>query len=375
MSLVAVNRILRQSGFYADKAEPKLLDLLDLVALGTVCDVVPLLGLNRAYVKQGLKVMQNTKNTGLKHLMSVLNITDTLKSYHLGFMLGPRINACGRVGDASLGSKLLCSGNDAEAQQLAEKFNQFNIERKEIENYVLLAAIEQVEGKPQEYPIAFAYGSDWHQGVIGIVAGRLKERYNVPAFVMSIEADEVKGSARSISGVDLGALIIAAKEKGVITGGGGHLMAAGFSLREEQIPEFKKFVGEYVLAHLGAEKLTPVVSVDCAVSLSAVNEKFAEELQQLEPFGTDNPEPQILLQNVMVGYAQIVGNGHVKCTLTSVSGGRVPAIAFRVGDNEIGNALLNSKGEVYDVIGYIKCDNWQGNKRVQFVINDIMRKI
>lgn len=375
MVLVAVNRLLRKQGFYENKQEPDLLNLLDLVALGTVCDVVPLLGLNRAYVKQGLKVMAKMQNIGLKHLMKVLNFNEEPTAYHLGYMIGPRINACGRVGDASLGSKLLCCENDLEAQMLAEKFNQFNIERKEIENYVLLNAIEQLESTQQEYPIAFVSGHDWHQGVIGIVAGKLKERYNIPSFVLSVETDEVKGSARSVAGVDLGALIIAAKEKNLIIGGGGHTMAAGFSLTEEQIPEFRKFVGEYVLSRLGAEKVMPVLNVDCVLSLGAITVDFAKNLALLEPYGTGNSEPLIMIKDVFVSWPQVVGSGHIKCQLASASGAKLSAIAFRVADNAIGNALLNNKGETYDVIGRVKADNWQGRERVQFVIEDVMRKI
>ena len=374
MVLVAVNRLLRKRGFYQNTSEPNLLNLLDLVALGTVCDVVPLLGLNRAYVRQGLKVMSKMGNIGLRQLMKVLNLQEVPSAYHLGFVIGPRINACGRVGDSRLGSKLLCSESEDEAQMLAEQFNQFNFERKEIENFVLLDAIEQVEGTPQEYPMVFVYGHNWHQGVIGIVAGKLRERYNVPAFVMSVEPDEVKGSARSTEGIDLGALIISAKEKGVISGGGGHIMAAGFSLREEQISEFKKFAGEYILSRLGTEKIVPVLNIDCQISPSAVNEQFAEDLQLLEPYGTGNPEPQIMLSNVRFSWTQIVGNGHVRCTLISAKGDKVQAIAFRAADSEIGKAILQNNGEEFDVVGHIRCDSWQGNKRVQMLINDIKRK-
>lgn len=374
MTLVAVNRLLREHGFYNNISEPNLLELLDLVALGTVCDVVPLMGLNRAYVRQGLKVMAKMKNIGLKHLMKILNMSEPPTAYTLGFSIGPRINACGRVGDATLGSKLLCSENEEEAQILAEKFNQFNIERKEIENYVLLQAIEQVEGTPQKYPMAFVYGDDWHQGVVGIVAGKLKERYNIPAFVMSVEKDEVKGSARSISGVDLGALIISAKEKGLITSGGGHTMAAGFSLTEEQVPKFKEFVGEYILEKLGDEKIAPILNIDCMLSLSGVNETFYDNLSMLEPFGTANPEPLVMLRGVTINWPQIVGNGHVKCTLVSGVGNKLAAIAFRATDCNLGNAMLQSRGELYDVVGYVKCDTWNGRKRVQFIINDLMRK-
>ena len=187
MTVVAVNRSLRQRGFYNnDRPEPDLKRWLDLVALGTVCDVVPLKGINRAYVSQGLKVMANRSNIGLKVLMDKANLSDIPNAFHLGYVLGHRINDCGRVGDADMGNQLLCCNSDYQAELLVDKLNEFNLKRKDIENHVLLSAIEQVEGTPQEYPIAFVYGKDWHQGVIGIVAGRLKERYNVPSFVMSI---------------------------------------------------------------------------------------------------------------------------------------------------------------------------------------------
>lgn len=373
MFLVALNRELRNKGFYQTHEIPNLMNLLDLVALGTVCDVVPLLGLNRAYVCQGLKVMAQQQNIGLKSLLKSAAVESAPSAYHLGFVLGPRINACGRVGDAALGSRLLCCENETEAQRLSEKFNQFNSERKDIENYVLLQAIEQVESREQEYPIAFAYGDDWHQGVIGIVAGKLKERYNVPAFVMSIETDEVKGSARSIDGVDLGSLIIAAKEKGVITAGGGHMMAAGFSLKEEQIPEFKKFVGEYIENRLGKEKIAPVLNIDLTMSLKGINEEFTDNLSKLEPYGAGNPEPLVLVKNVGFNRAKLVGSGHVSCFLGSPYGGSLKAIAFRCADNDIGQAMLNNRGDLFDVVGQIKTDVWQGRKNIQMIINDIKR--
>lgn len=373
MFLVALNRKLRNDGFYGNHPAPELKNLLDLVALGTVCDVVPLLGLNRAYVRQGLKIMAQQNNIGLKSLLKAAQVESAPNAYHLGFVLGPRINACGRVGDAVLGSRLLCCENETEAQLLADKFNALNAERKDIENYVLLKAIEQVEGQTQEYPIAFAYGEDWHQGVIGIVAGKLKERYNVPAFVMSVEPDEVKGSARSIEGVDLGALIISAKEKGVITSGGGHIMAAGFSLTKEQIPAFKKFVGEYVEERLGKEKIAPVLNIDLALALSGVTEDFADSLAMLEPYGAGNPEPLVLIRNVSISHLRLVGSGHVSCFLSSPSGGSLKAIAFRCADNDIGNALLNNNGELFDAVGQIKTDVWQGRKTIQMIINDLRR--
>lgn len=372
-TIVAVNRELRKQGFFAGREEPNLLQWLDLVALGTVCDVVPLLGLNRAFVRQGLRIMSLRSNTGLRALIDKSGISEAPSAFHLGYVLGPRINACGRVGEASLGNKLLCSRDDFQAGQLADKLNEFNAQRKEIEAYVLLSAIEMLEGTPQEYPIAFAAGKDWHQGVVGIVAGKFKERYNVPAFVMSIEPDEVKGSARSVPGVDLGALIIAAKEKGLLTKGGGHTMAAGFSLSEDKIEAFRRFAGEYVRQKLGEEDVAPVIEVDSALDLLGANTDFAAALELLEPFGAGNAEPKIVLEHVRIVKPGIVGAGHVRCFLTSGNGGSLKAMAFKIADTELGKTLLNSQGAVFDIAGVLRRDNWQGRNSVQFIIDDAIR--
>ena len=373
LTVVAVNRELRAKNFYAGRSEPNLLQWLDLVALGTVCDVVPLKGLNRAYVRQGLKVMAGRQNPGLKALIDKSGISEAPSAYHLGYVLGPRINACGRVGESAMGNRLLCCKDSVTADVLAGKLNEFNEQRKEIESYVLLQAMEMLEGQPQEYPIAFAAGRDWHQGVIGIVAGKLKERYNLPSFVMSIEADEVKGSARSIPEVDLGALVIAAKEKGILTKGGGHTMAAGFSLREEKIEEFKKFAGEYVNARIGGEEIVPVIEIDGVLDAAGATVDLAEKFELLEPFGAGNPEPKLLLKGVRAVRAGIVGSGHVRCFLTSENGGNLKAMAFRCADTEVGKALLNGKGDKFDVVGVLRRDTWQGRNLAQFIIDDVRK--
>ena len=376
MTVVAVNRALRQRGFYtAENPEPDLKKWLDLVALGTVCDVVPLKGLNRAYVAQGLKIMAGRTNIGLTTLIDKANLTEAPTAFHLGYVLGPRINACGRVGDASMGNQLLCATSDYQAQLLVDKLNEFNVARKDIENHVLLSAIEILEGQPQEYPIAFVYGHDWHQGVIGIVAGRLKERYNVPSFVMSVEADEVKGSARSVPQIDLGALIISAKEKGLITKGGGHTMAAGFSLEESKLEDFRKFVGEYVVDHLGQEAVTPVVEIDAVLDAGGATVELADCLERLEPFGAGNPEPKLMLKHVRIIKPSLIGTGHVRCILTSENGGSIKAIAFRVGDNDIGNAMLTAKDTFFDVVGVLRHDRWNGRNEAQFIIEDIRKSL
>ena len=374
MSVVAVNRILRQKGFYTENlAEPNLMNWLDLVALGTVCDVVPLIGLNRAYVAQGLKIMSHTKNLGLKTLISASGINEKPDAYHLGFVLGPRLNACGRVGKAYISSRLLCSDNPIEVGLLSENMNTYNQERKDIECFVLEQSIEMLEGQPQEWPMAFVANTGWHQGVIGIVAGKLKERYNLPAFVMSIEEDEVKGSARSIEGVDLGALIIAAKEKGLITKGGGHTMAAGFSLDEPQIPAFKQFVGEYVTKCLNNTKPHPVLNIDLSINLLAANENLCQELEQLKPFGTGNPEPLLLIRKVYLRKAYVIGSGHIKCELTTLTGEHISAIAFKIADTQMGKEILSPTQDCYDVVGNLRFNRWNNSNTVQFIITDIKR--
>lgn len=374
MTVVAINRILRQKNYYhPENPEPNLMQWLDLVALGTVCDVVTLLGLNRAFVTQGLKVMATRQNLGLKTLIDKANITEKPDAYHLGFVLGPRINACGRVGKAFVSSRLLCSQNPLEAEQLAEELNSYNQERKDIECFVLEQSIEMLEGNPQEWPMAFVHSKGWHQGVIGIVAGKLKERYNLPSFVMSIEEDEVKGSARSIDGVDLGALIIAAKEKGVITKGGGHTMAAGFSLTEEQIPLFKAFAGEYVSKSLNNTKPHPIINIDLSVSLTGANNQLCQEIERLKPFGTGNTEPNILIRNVFIKKAYIIGSGHIKCELTGLTKERLPAIAFKIADTEIGKEILSLCQNSYDVVGNLRFNNWNNSTTLQFIITDIKR--
>lgn len=373
MVVVAVNRELRNRGFYEKKSAPDLMKFLDIVAFGTVCDVVPLVGLNRAFVSQGLKVIAQRSNLGMKTLIDKAEIKEKPTAFHLGYVLGPRVNAGGRVGQSYKGSALLCAKNEQVAQGIADELNEYNKQRKDIEEYVMLKAIEQLEGSPQEYPIAFVFADDWHQGVIGIVAGKLKERYNVPAFVMSIEGGDVKGSSRSIKGVDLGSLIISAKEKGIITKGGGHFMAAGFSLRQEKIAEFRGFVGEYVKNKIGDEGISPVVEYDGVLDILGANVEFIDSLSMLEPYGAGNLEPKFVIKDIRVAKASTVGMGHVKCFFTSIKGGNLNAMAFRCADSEMGMALLSGKGDLFNIVGMLRKDNWQGKNSVQFIIEDVMR--
>ena len=384
LTLVATNRVLSKRGFFDKNEKPDLMDMLDLVALGTVCDVVPLLGLNRAYVKQGLKVISMRKNVGLTTLIDNSGVHQRPTTYHLGFVLGPRINAGGRVGDSSLGNRLLCTNSEKEALEITQKLNAFNTERKDIEEHVLREAIEQIEKKPLEYPLIFVFGppkgsclyqDNWHQGVIGIVAGKLKERYHLPALVMSIEKDEVKGSARSVDGLDIGALIMCAKEKGLITKGGGHTMAAGFSVEENQIESFGKFVGESVQCKLPAEKLTPMTFFDVRLSLEGATMELAEQFELLSPFGADNPEPKVVIENVKIIKPTVLNGGHVRCFLgADYSKKSLKAVCFKCVDNSIGATLLNADDRCFDVLGTLRVDEWMNTKNLQLTIEDIMEK-
>ena len=367
--IVAVNRALRAAGWYGTVAEPDLRQWLDLVALGTVCDVVPLTGLNRAFVVQGLQVLARGGNTGLAALGKVARIDSKPSAFHLGFLLGPRVNAGGRVGQADLGTRLLSTEDADEAAGLALRLDEFNANRKEIEAAVLQDAIEQVETRNTDEPIVFATGAGWHPGVIGIVAGRLKERYDRPACVIAIEAGMSKGSGRSIAGIDLGRAVLAARDAGLLINGGGHAMAAGFTVAEENLDAFCSFMQAEVLKQRGAPT-APRLAVDGALAVSAVTPALIEELQCVAPFGSGNEEPRFVVVDAQVVKADIVGSGHVRCILTGRSGGRLKAISFNSVDSDLGQALLRAAGGRIHLAGTIRADTWQGRTEAQLVIDD-----
>lgn len=367
---VAVNRALRQDGWYGSGSGPNLMRHLDLVALGTVCDVVPLIGVNRALVTQGLKVMARRGNAGLVALADVAGVRERPEAYHLGYVMGPRVNAGGRIGQADLGTRLLASDDPIEAAEIARILDGYNRDRQEIEAAVLLEAMEQMESRPDDgCPILIAAGEGWHPGVIGIVAGRLKERYNRPALAIAIERGEAKGSGRSVPGIDLGTAIIAARQAGILTKGGGHAMAAGFSLASDRLPEFRAFLAER-FSVLDAGALMPVLDLDGALDVQAVTPTLVESLQQIGPFGSGNAEPRFAIIGARVMRADVVGNGHVRCVLTGIRGGRLKAMAFRAADSELGHALLNSAGATLHVAGTLRLDNWQGQNSVQMFLDD-----
>jgi single-stranded-DNA-specific exonuclease len=370
--VVAVNRALREAGWYsAARPEPDLLEWLDLVALGTVCDVVPLNGLNRAFVAQGLKVARRRTNPGLDALVAVAAINEAIDAHHLGFALGPRVNAGGRVGESDLGARLLATDDSALAAELAQRLDGFNTERREIETRILAAAIAVVEGMPQSPVLTFASGADWHPGVIGIVAARLRERYERPACVVAIADGIGRGSGRSVPGLPFGPAVIAARQAGLLINGGGHAMAAGFTVAVENIEALRGFLSERLGDGLDRETLVPELAIDGALSVTAAQPELITHLERLAPFGAANPEPRFALSRVCIAYFENVGNGHIRCTLADpLERTRLPAIAFRAAEAPLGRLLCQTQGVAIHVTGHLRRDTYRGGDTVQLVIDD-----
>ena len=372
--LVALNRALRVTGWYRDNniAEPDLRQLLDIVALGTVADVVPLIGLNRAFVIQGLSVLARGANVGLAAMRKVAAIDVEPSAYHLGFIYGPRVNAGGRVGQADLGMRILSTDDPDEAAALAVRLDDYNRARQDIEAAVLAEAIEQVETRNSDDPVLFAMGASWHPGVIGIVASRLKDRYGRPACVVALDGGMAKGSGRSVKGVDLGKAVLAARDVGLLFNGGGHAMAAGFTVEEAKLSAFVEFMTKHVVAQMKAGVSSIAHPIDGVLSVNAVTTEFAQMLGELAPYGSGNDEPRFAVVDADVGKADIVGSGHVRCFLTGRTGGRLKAIAFRSADSDLGVGLLNARGRSLHLTGTIRVETWQGRANAQLIIDDAM---
>ena len=372
---VGLNRLLRDSGFYQDKAEPNLIQWLDIVALGTVCDVVPLVGINRALVAQGLKIMGRRANTGITALADVAGVDEAPGTYHAGFILGPRINAGGRVGASDLGARLLSTENKVEAEEISKRLNELNKERQEIEARVLEEALKNVEqsgGEGANAPFILASGKGWHPGVIGIVASRLKERYNRPACVVSLDGDVGHGSARSISGIDLGSAIIAATQSGLLVKGGGHAMAAGFTVEASKLDALEIFLMERMAEGLSGIGGAASLSLDGSLRVEAAQMSLLEDLAKLEPFGSGNAEPRFVFPNAKILRADPVGadQSHLRCTLGGDGKGRLNAIAFRCMDTDLGQALVHHDGAPFHITGRLRVNTWRGVSSPQLMIDD-----
>jgi len=376
MVLVAVNRELRRRGFWsAARPEPDLLDLAHLVALGTIADVVPLKGLNRAFVAKGLIAMRRREHAGLTALMDVARLGGPPEPWHLGFMIGPRINAGGRIGRADLGARLLMTEDPVEAAAMAAELDRLNRERQAIE----LATLAQAEGEAmaalgieEKGAVVVTAAAGWHPGVVGLVAARLKERFGRPAFAIALEPGGTgTGSGRSIPGVDLGRAVRHAVAEGLLIKGGGHAMAAGVTLRREALGAFRAYLEETLAEAVAAARRDDALLIDGAVSAAGVNLELFATLDRAGPFGAGNAEPIIALPAHSVAYAEIVGQTHVRVRLRAGDGAFVNAIAFRAAGQRLGDALLNSRGQSLHVAGCLSVDRYQGDARVQMRIIDV----
>ena len=367
--LVALNSKLKALG-KADAA-PNLLSLLDIVALGTVCDVMPLTGLNRAFVAQGLKVMAQRKHLGLTVLADVARMDEAPNVYHLGFLLGPRINAGGRVGKAGLGVELLTATDAEVARSIAATLDVHNQERQAIEASVLEQAMAKAEHQ-SNLPVILVAAEGWHQGVIGIVAGRLKERFSRPAMVVAIEDGIGKASGRSVAGVDMGAGVMAAVAVGLIEKGGGHAMAAGFSVAADKIEALHEFLIARMASDVATYTESRVVKYDGLLSVSGANVETLEEIAKAGPYGIGNPAPRFVIPQARIAHVAVMKEKHLRVTLADESGAkRLNAVAFGAVGTVLGEWLMAEK--TLHLLGELKLNRWQGNETAQFMIDDVAK--
>ena len=370
LMLVEVNRQRREAG---EGNGPDLMAMLDLVALATVADVAPLTGVNRAFVVQGLKIMARRQRPGLRALGDVARMDSAPAAYHLGFLLGPRVNAGGRIGKADLGARLLSTRNEAEAQAMAERLDQLNTERREIEESVRAAAMAQAEERGFDAPLVWAAGEGWHPGVVGIVASRLKEAAGRPAIVIGLEGVEGKGSGRSVSGIDLGAAIQRLASEGLLLKGGGHKMAAGLSVARDKLEAAMTRLGE-LLDKQGAGGLGPrALKLDGALMPGAASVEMVERLEAAGPYGAGAPAPRFGFPDMQIHFAKRVGDNHLKVTFGDGLGAKLDAICFGAYDGALGSALEAHGGARFHLAGRLELNHWRGRVSVQLRLEDAAR--
>lgn len=366
LALAACNRLRREAG----QSTPDLLAMLDLVALATVADVASLIDFNRALVRQGLTIMAQRRRPGLVALADQAGMRSSPSGYHLGYILGPRVNAGGRVGAADLGARLLSATEPHEAEAMAERLDALNTERRAIEAQVLEAAKEQVAARGTEGPLVWAADEGWHPGVVGIVASRLKESTNRPAIVIGLDEDEGKGSGRSVTGIDLGASIATCAREGLLLKGGGHKMAAGLTVARDALEPAMERLAE-LLARQGAADLGPRdLRIDGLVGMRAMTVETLEALEAAGPFGAGCPSPRVAFSDVRVTFAKRAGETHLRLTFQGSDGGRIDAIAFRAFESDLGPALENHAGQLFHVAGRLELDDWGGRNRVKLTVED-----
>jgi single-stranded-DNA-specific exonuclease len=376
MTVVALNRELRDRGFWTtERPGPDLLGMLDLVALGTVADVVPLKGLNRAFVSKGLLALRSRENVGLTALMDIARLGGPPEPWHLGFLLGPRINAGGRIGRATLGVDLLLQADSTECARLAAELDRLNRERQTIEVETLAQAEAEAMaalGLEEKGAVVVTAAEGWHPGVVGLVAARLKERYGRPAFAIALEPGGIgTGSGRSIAGVDLGRAVRRAVTEGLLVKGGGHAMAAGVTLRKDALAAFRAYLEDALGAAVASARSTDALSVDGALTAGGATNETIATLAQAGPFGSGNPEPIVAFPAHTLTYAEEVGQAHVRVRLRAGDGAIINGIAFRSVGQKLGAALLQSRGRSVHVAGCLALDRWQGEEQVQMRVRDV----
>ncbi len=375
ITAVGLVRALRQAGhFGTGRPAPDLLEALDLVALATVADVVPLKGLNRAFVNKGLITLRRRMRPGLTALMDVARLDGPPRPYHLGFILGPRINAGGRIGDATLGTRLLLSTDPLEAKTIAIELDRLNSERQEVERAIVAAAELEAQaalGLADEGSVVVVSGDGWHPGVVGLVASRLKERFQRPAFAIAFNGATGTGSGRSIAGVDLGRAVREAVELGLLVKGGGHAMAAGLTVERTHLGELRAHLESRLAADVIRGRAEGTLTLDGALTAAAATPRLVESLAQAGPFGAGNAEPVFAFPNHKVTYAESFGAGHVRARIVSGDGTSLKAVAFRIAEEPLGRALLAARGRPMHVAGSLDLDTWQGETRVSLRLKDV----
>jgi single-stranded-DNA-specific exonuclease len=376
--LVATTRELRRRGYYGKgKPEPDLMSELDIVALATVADVVPLTGLNRAYVSQGLQVMRWRRNIGLKALIDAAGLNEPPTPYHLGFILGPRINAGGRIGDAALGSKLLAGEDEMEAARIAVLLDRLNKERRALEKEMLEAALAEADAlvsQSPDLPFLMVGSPTWHKGIVGLVASRLTERFQRPSCVIAWE-DEAQtgqgtGSLRSLPGADIGAVVRAAVAAGHLVKGGGHAMAAGLTVTREKLAALEAFMQERLLRSVGEARARAGLDMDGALTASGVTDELLDLIARVGPYGQGNPNPRFAFPATRVKFAKVVGDAHVRCVLESADGAKLEGIAFRAANEPLGDLLTGTGGLPIHVAGNLKRSSWGGREKIELMIED-----
>ena len=376
MACVALNNKLREAGFYERNGidEPPLKNWIDLVALGTVCDMVPLKGMNRLLVRTGFAKMEQSPNAGLRALINVAGVKGAVTPFHAGFVLGPRINAGSRVHQSDLGAKLLATDDCEAAKNIAWTLNDCNDKRKAIQAEMEREAIEQAEAQGlDQHAVIIVEDKNWHSGLSGLVAGRLKEKYGKPACVITFaENGEGRGSGRSVTGIHIAQAFIDARNAGLLVKGGGHAMAGGFTVAPEKIDKFKAFMRDHVQAQAGSSGVNVETVIDAMVSVQGAKAQFIKMIHDhVGPFGQEQPEPLFLLSNVRIHTADVVGESHVRTMVSDWEGGtRMKAMAFRAVGTPLGDALLKQGRAPFHLVGNLKIDNWNGQEKVEMHIRD-----